>query len=201
MTQIQKFFGSFSFLFSGAISPEKACLKVWVELTCLCSYTTWLMILKAPLWRSSRRIRSTCKNLTNLKTTDSSVEQSKPREVSQWIQWNFYNSNPYNSNLPLTRTISLAPIATHPSIWLSITWNSLLLERFPIPRGYSSYREFTVQRLQMKHILCCVAICCSVNLIRPELQQTLTQFKSKYFACRMWTMHRQNPPSFLLFSV
>ena len=37
-----------------------------------------------------------------------------------------------------------------------------------------------LQRLQIKHILCCVAICCSVNLIRPELQQTLTPFKSKY---------------------
>ena len=56
-----------------------------------------------------------------------------------------------------------------------------------------------LQRLQIKHILCCVAICCSVNLIRPELQQTLTQFKSKYFACRIGTVHRQNPPSFCFY--
>ena len=53
-----------------------------------------------------------------------------------------------------------------------------------------------LQRLQIKHILCCVAICCSVNLIRPELQQTLTQFKSKYFACRIGTVHRQTRPRF-----
>ena len=50
-----------------------------------------------------------------------------------------------------------------------------------------------LQRLQIKHILCCVAICCSVNLIRPELQQTLTQFKSKYFACRIGTEAPSKP--------
>ena len=41
------------------------------------------------------------------------------------LQWTLYNSNPYNSNLPLTRTTSSARRATHPSIWLSITRNSI----------------------------------------------------------------------------
>ena len=68
----------------------------------------------------------------------------RPKQCCYKVQWTLYNSNLYNSNLPLTRPISSAPRANHPSIWLSITRNSPYLERFPISRWYSSYREFTV---------------------------------------------------------